>query len=328
MLFSLWNSIFFYCNIWHNYKNIYNYRVYFILSLKNMNSIDHFSWELLLKTATSSTDGNDTASALYKELKSKTSPQHTIAQTHELYKKLGYKEWAIVEMMYGMWAIGKIVWFRNNSSWLYPGDRYPVNVQWPGGTFEQSIINVWVDEVLRYKANPQGLLDNNSSSVVLKLVNIDNAEEVIKKQKEISEKGLFQLIDSINQYKSDTDTKEDYIYKYALARIEQKWCSETNLLQRAAEYINSKDFQNIHNKDVENLLLDTFAKTLLFHIKKGDLKALSMYKQSNRRVTKKVDSYILQEVKSMSNEELYEYINHRKWTEIENVLLEKLEKKL
>lgn len=295
-----------------------------------MGWIDGFTWNVLLKTATSWWNWADLAAKLYKELNADQAPAHKIAQAQDVYKKLWYKPWAIV--LYGLGCIGEITWFRNNTMWMYWGDRYPVDVKWPWGTYEQSIFITHYEDVPKYKDNPQQLLTDYKDDLLLKLVtDISNPKEVMHLQSEIAKMNFFSIVDYLEEYIIEWDKEKDYVYTYALARLAITWEKELNLIKKASDYIDSDEFAELENTDVKNKILEKYFWKLSSHNKMfwyttKTPEVISLYNfTKNKEYKETIKNIIIDRIKNMQANELYTFATSAKGTDFEDIALTQLE---
>ena len=239
--------------------------------------------------------------------------------------------WLILKtVMYGMWAIGKIVWFRTSTSGLYDGLRYPLRVQWPWGIYEQSVFISHYEDVPKFKDNPQQLLEIYKDDLALKLIpDIENPKEVMRAQSELSEKkNIYDLIEFLDTYETPVWDKVDYIYKYALASLEKAWDKELKLISKAYDFIESKDFYSIQKTEIKSFMLSKFKNKIESKwTTVNDLVSIYTYiREPFYKVIVKVA--IIDRARDMDDTELYNTATAFKGTDIEWDILALLEAKI
>lgn len=301
-----------------------------------MSWMDGFTGGLLLKTATSWWKWNDVAASLFKELKNNEAPKDKITQAKEVLMNLWYKEWAIVELMYWMWTLWKIVWFNDSTMWLYSGDRYPIIVESANWKDVYGVLSTHYENIPAYKENPQQLLVDYEKEILLKVVSdIDHPEAIIQQQGEIFKKDKESLIELLDNYEYGPEGKIDYVYKYTLACLEKIWYKELDASIHAAwSYIESNDFMQIENEDAKKLLEDKYYGRLTYYNEHhhsfgvSNNQIVSIYTLATWWHREKIKQLILERTSKLTDAQLYTYATLLKDTDIESDILAILEARI
>lgn len=182
---------------------------------------------------------------LIKSLKASAPSKETLSVTHDIYNRLGYIPGALVQR-HGNPDIGIILKYNTSRISLYDGKRYPLIIQFPGGTFEHSVLTIHYDDIEKFKDTPEKIFTEWKNDINIDLVkDLDEttAAKVITIQKllnDMSEEQLVQFIAS-EAYTQETST---YIKDFASDQL---------------DYVRSKTINKItHEKEtkVDAMTLD------------------------------------------------------------------------
>lgn len=302
--------------------------------------IDPASGKLILDAAASgheATEGRNAGADLYKVLTSETVSSNAISQARQVYEALGYKEWAILETLES-WALGKIVGFNESTKGMYTWDRYPIYVKLPtGNVFEYSLLSTDYDEVPWYVWNPQQLMTDYGDKMQWQVVKeLSNADEIMQKQKILYEMTRDEVLNFIDTTYPVIPIEKDYVYRYAVFKIEQWLFKNIKKTQELASFIESEQFHNIQNPAIKELILTTYFDHLAREYTYDDetrygesLSVLiALYgMMTDAEYKAKVKTIILSRVQKMEGNEFYDFVTATKGTDLEEIAFAELEKR-